>query len=98
MTRDFYFLQDSITNKFYTGQHNCISEFRDAAVYHSEKSAINHIKGIIRAWEHDLKYPTEEKYREEFVQSNQPWPNDLVQERKDLKSWGIIVVKGTVKI
>jgi len=98
MTRDFYFLQDSVTKLFYTGQYNWFLEFKYAAVYHTEKSALSHIKGIISAWEHDLKYPVESKYKEEFIKSNKAWPNDLVKERKNLKSWGIVLVKGTVTV
>lgn len=98
MKRDFYFLKDSVSGQFYTGQHDYMSDFRNAAVYHSEKSAISHIKGIVSSWEHNLKYPLEEKYRKEHVEQGIPWPNDLTQERKSLKDWGIVVVKGTVKI
>lgn len=98
MTRCFYFLKDSVSDQFYTGQHDYMSDFRNDAVYHTEKSAIAHIKGISRAWEHNLKYPTEEKYRKEFIEQNRPWPNDLTDERKNLKDWGIVVVKGTVKL
>ena len=98
MTRDFYFLRDSVSGQFYTGQHTCMSDFRGAAVYHSEISALKHIKGIVQAWEHNLNYPIEEKYRKEFVEQNRPWPNDLTKERKDLNYWGIVVVKGTIKI
>lgn len=96
MTRDFFFLRDSFSGQFYTGQHNWMSSLRNAAVYHSEKSAIEHIKGIVSAWEHDKKYPTEEKYRSEFT--NQPWPPDLVREREGLPKWGVVVCKGTLKI
>jgi NADH:ubiquinone oxidoreductase subunit len=98
MTRDFYFLKDSVSGQFYTGQNEYMSDFRNAAVYHTEKSAVNHIKGITQSWEHHVKYPTEEKYREEFEKTQRPWPNDMVKERRNLFDWGIVVVKGTVKI
>ena len=55
ITRDFYFLQDSVSKKFYTGQHNGMMDIRNAAVYYSEDAAKKSIKKIIRSWEHSIK-------------------------------------------
>jgi len=94
--RTFYFLKDSVSDKFYTGQNEHLSNLDGAAVYFKEANARARIKGIIQSWTHYLKYPVEEKYRNGYSDYGEPFPNDIVKERKDLPDCGVIIVKGII--
>ena len=77
--REFYFLQDSVSRSFYTGQYNVRGSFKNAAVYWSYESASKKRKDIIKAWEHDEKYQYTEDEKEEILL------------RKHKEDWGILI-------
>jgi hypothetical protein len=84
-TRTFYFLRDNVSKQFYTGEHNQISNFNDAAVYYKEKNAKLKIKEIISNWLHDQKYPYGNRLEE-------------VNLRKNIENWGIEIISRDVTI
>lgn len=107
MKRTFYFIRDSVSGKFYTGQGNHLSTFSDAAVYFQEKNASKKIKDIIRSWKHDEKFDYE-WYKENYKH----YPKDIyddylksaelsliqVAKRKSLENWGMEIVQKEITI
>lgn len=107
MKRTFYFLKDSVSGKFYTGQSDFRSDFDDAAVYYQEKNAKKKIKDIIHYWEHNQKYDSK-WYKENFTDLSEESYKDYVKKakiidaevakRKGLKDWGVEIVSKEVAI
>jgi hypothetical protein len=106
-SRTFFFIQDSVTEEFYTGQNNWRSDFANGAVYYQEKNAQKKIKDIIRAWEHDQKFDYDwvkenwkdlnpDSYKENLKAAKVS--DEEVAKRKSLKNWGIEIVSKKVSI
>lgn len=101
-TRPLYFLKDSLTGKFYTGQRNELGEFATAAIYHQMKNATSRVKGVVEAWEFQRK--TADYWIEECKKKrpeDQKWAKKEKDEaiaRQDLPDWGVQVVGGTVTV
>lgn len=53
--RTLYFLKDSVSGLFYTGQHCWLEQFQIAAIYSSEAGAKVAMNRIIEAWKRDDK-------------------------------------------
>lgn len=90
-SRTFYFLQDSISKEFYTGQNNWMSMFQDGAVYYKEDNAIKGMKRVINGWLHEQKYAKGKELPDGFDQTE-------VNLRKNIENWGIVIVSGKIKL
>ena len=100
-------MKDLITGKFYTGESLSIEPFDKAAVYFQRKNAEKKIKELTKSiyggswpwlelhWTGNVKelddYP--KKYPEEIERCTK-----LVNERKNLKDWGIEIVEIIVEV
>ena len=99
MKRTFYFLKDSVTNKFYWS-HRYVESFVEldrAPDYRNEDSAREGLQQIVTKW----------KWTEGVVDD---WINDessvefgrtvkrMINQRKDLPDWGIKIVSGEINI
>ncbi len=102
MNRKFYFLKDSVTQKFYTGESYYINSFNNAAVYYQKKNVEKRLKELIKKWEwyqenwtiQGSKLGDYAKQQIKFVKEN----TELVNERKNLPNWGIEIVEVVVKV
>lgn len=97
MNRTFYFLKDSVTGRFYTGQSNYIDNFDKAAVYFQRKNAEKKIKDVLYSWDLGMKHI--EKYTEVYL--SRDIYEDVkakIDQRKDLPNWGIEVVEIEVSV
>ena len=97
MKRKFYFIKDSVTGNFYTGQNaDGIAPFDQAAVYFQRKNAEKKIKEYTNE-RYSGSYPWHEKC---LTLPNLHWDKELIDqtkkmidERKDLPNWGIEIVE-----
>ena len=100
MKRSFYFLYDSITGKFYTGQNNWLTDFDRAAVYHSHDAAKTKVKAVINSWKFS------QKHRDSYAARVKPtnagdvaWLKDLddgIATHCNAKDWGVKIVEKTL--
>jgi len=97
MKRKFYFIKDSVTGDFYTGQSvDYISTFDKAAVYFQRKNAEKKIKEYI-----DDKYTGSWRWHQNYLaRPDIVWTDEMINfykkmidERKDLPNWGIEIVE-----
>ena len=97
MKRKFYFIKDTVSGQFYTGQENDLADFSEAAVYYSEASAKKKMKVLTDDWEFDHEYSdgwlkekgTDKKWAKE--------KNKNASKRKNLPLWGMEIVSVEVK-
>jgi hypothetical protein len=95
MKRSFFFLKDSLTGKFYTGEQNYLSDFSDAAVFHSEANAKKKLKVHMDKWtftQDGLDFWAD---RAKKGLCDKKWAKeekDSVVSRQDIKDWGIEIV------
>lgn len=100
MKRSFFFLKDSVTGQFYTGQCEYRAEFAGAAVFYTEANAKKKVKTHINGWErtqNGLEYWLD---RARKGQCEKEWAEEQktdVLARKNLPNWGIKVVSVSVK-
>lgn len=95
MVREFFFLKDNISNKFYTGRQVGLSDFESAAVYYNERNAIKAMKKMVHSWDYENELTS---YR---MGELNDYTLDMIREielRKDVENWGIQIVKGRCKI
>ncbi len=101
-SRTFYFLQDSVTGNFYTGENNTIEDLSTAAVYFQSKNAEKKIKDIICSWEHQDEYADHWiKLKKSESKEEKAWAKKEKQDvisRKNLENWGIKIVSKKVNI
>ncbi len=106
MKRTFYFLRDSVSGQFYTGQNNRMADgLTGAAVYHGEANAREKIRDIRKSWEHQQKFGYDywkaSTFPAMFDEKNQ---KELLRRdgevvlRKNLPNWGIIIVDSTLEL
>jgi hypothetical protein len=101
--RTFYFLRDSVTGKFYTGQNTYIDTFDKAAVYFQRKNADKKLNELLSA-KHCGSWPWIEKQWTTYDDKHQGQyalvkeSIKLVNERKHLPNWGIEIVETDIKI
>lgn len=107
--RTFFFLKDTITGQYYTGQNNELFNFNSSAVYHNQKNALNGCKRVIQSWEFQKKnmeywiektktkgHPTD---TDDQLKTDKSWAKkqkDDVLKREKLENWGIKIVSSKV--
>jgi hypothetical protein len=99
-TRTLYFLRDSITKKFYTGQNVWFDEFSNAAIYYSKEAATKKVKVLVNAWKKQQKnadYWIEQVKTEHDKKWAQQRKQDVLI-RQDLPKWGIEMVSVLVSV
>jgi hypothetical protein len=109
-TRTFFFLKDTLSGEYYNGEGNWKQTFYEAAVYHQKQNAIRGMKRVMDSWEAQDRH---NQYWVDYVkkkkknQTEKEWESDKkkverdvkeVEERKNLKDWGIEIVSGEIKI
>ena len=87
--RTFYFLQDTVSKKFYTGQWDQLAELKNAAVYYSKDGAKKGMGKVVEAWvstQWHIQLSPDASVQTE------------VNLRSNLKNWGIEIVSGKVEV
>jgi hypothetical protein len=101
MKRKFYFIKDTVTGQFYTGQENDIADFSEAAVYYSNASAEKKIKSIIEDWDDDHQFADSWiNDAKKGVGTSLRWAKEKknnVLKRQNLDQWGMEIVSVEVK-
>jgi hypothetical protein len=96
--RFFYFLKDTVTDQFYTGENTNLGSFDKAAVYFQKKNAENKLKTIVNikysgSWPWLQKHWTNKKDKVKDQFDHVKICTKLVNERKNLVNWGIEIVE-----
>lgn len=96
MKRTLYFLKDSVSGKFYSGQSIYLVDFKEAAIYFQEKNVIKRRKELVDKWKWHAgniifwKGDTDKKKWAKEIEGD-------VNARKSLPDWGIEVVSREIE-
>lgn len=100
MKRSFYFLRDSVSKQFYTGFYTQIDRFERAAVYFTREEVEEKLKKLINkeytgSWENLQRgLPHYDKRCKKAYKKDL----ELVNERKNLKDWGIEIIEVEISL
>jgi hypothetical protein len=99
MKRTFYFLKDSVTNKFYWS-HQYVESFVTldrAPDYGNEDNAKQSLQQIVTKWKRNEGVVDDWIADESSVEFGRTVKR-MINQRKDLPDWGIKIVSGEVNI
>ena len=99
MKRTFYFLKDSVTNKFYWS-HKYVENFVElngAPDYRNEDNAKKMLQQIVTKWKWTEGVVDDWIADESSVEFGRTVKR-MINQRKDLPDWGIKIVSGEVNI